>query len=134
MNFTRQEALLAKSLPPTLFIFCLGKHHKHCVLVVKIVVLKITSATQILFFFFSIETKTFLHIFSLNYYLTLFIFSLNYTLVITKFSIYNSCLRDKKLTFDSFLALLKERLNIQCEITIVHNKISTFNKPYKYLL
>ena len=62
------------------------------------------------------------------------LYSLNYMLLIAKFYIYNNCLHNKKLSFDSFLVLLKERINIQREIAIVHNKISTFNKTYEYLL
>ena len=38
-----------------------------------------------------------------------YIYSLNYALLIAKYSIYNSCLHEKELCFDSFLALLKEK-------------------------
>ena len=37
------------------------------------------------------------------------IYCLNYALLIAKYSIYNSCLHEKKLCFDSFLALLNEK-------------------------
>ena len=66
-----------------------------------------------------------------------YIYSLNYTLLIAKYSIYNSCLHEKKLCFDSFLALLKEKINIQCvqrEIAIANNKITIFNKTYGNIL
>ena len=42
-----------------------------------------------------------------------YIYSLNYALFIAKYYIYNSCLHEEKLCFDSFLALLKEKINIQ---------------------
>ena len=58
------------------------------------------------------------------------IYCLNYALLIAKYSIYNSCLHEKKLCFDSFLALLKEKISIQREIAIANNKITLFNKAY----
>ena len=39
-------------------------------------------------------------------------YSLNYTLLIAKYSIFCKCLHDEKLCFESFLSLLKERLNL----------------------
>ena len=53
-----------------------------------------------------------------------YIYSLNYTLLIAKYSIYNSC----------FLALLKEKINIQREIAIANNKITIINKTYGNIL
>ena len=43
------------------------------------------------------------------------IYCLNYALLIAKYSIYNtcSCLHEKKLCFDSFLALLKEKISYE---------------------
>ena len=41
-----------------------------------------------------------------------YIYSLNYALI-AKYSIYNSCLHEKELCFDSFLALLQEKINTQ---------------------
>ena len=55
-------------------------------------------------------------------------------LLIAKYSIYNSCLHEKELCFDSFLALLKEKINIQREIAIANNKITIFNKTYEKIL
>ena len=61
-----------------------------------------------------------------------YIYSLNYTLLIAKYSIYNSCLHEKKLCFDSFLALLKEKMiysgkkllqTIQLQYVIKHMEI-----------
>ena len=63
-----------------------------------------------------------------------YIYSLNYALLIAKYSIYNSCLHEKELCFDSFLALLKEKINIQREIAIANNKITIFNKTYGKIL
>lgn len=40
----------------------------------------------------------------------------------------------KKLCFDSFLALLKEKINKQREIAIANNKIIQFNKAYGNIL
>ena len=62
------------------------------------------------------------------------IYSLNYALLIAKYSIYNSCLHKKERYFDSFLALLKEKINIQREIAIANNKITIFNKTYGKIL
>ena len=62
------------------------------------------------------------------------IYSLNYALLIAKYSICNSCLHEKKLCFDSFLALLKEKINIQREIATANNKITIFNKTYGKIL
>ena len=56
-------------------------------------------------------------------------FSLNYTLLIAKYSIYSKCLRD-----DSFLSLLMEKVNVQREIAIQNNKLTTFNEIYGNLL
>ena len=53
---------------------------------------------------------------------------------IAKYSIYNSCLHEEKLCFDSFLALLKEKINIQREIAIANNKITIFNETYGMIL
>ena len=39
-----------------------------------------------------------------------YIYSLNYALLIAKYSIYNSCLHEKRLCFDNFLTLLKEKI------------------------
>ena len=55
-------------------------------------------------------------------------YSLNYVLLIAKFHIYCSCLHDEKLSFDSFLILLKEKLNIQKEIAFKNKSITTFQK------
>jgi len=63
-----------------------------------------------------------------------YIYSLNYALFIAKYSIYNSCLHEEKLCFDSFLALLKEKINIQREIAIANNKITIFNETYGMIL
>ena len=60
-------------------------------------------------------------------------YPLNYTPLIAKFSINNSYWH-KKLRFDSFLALLKEKINIQREIAIANNKITQFNKAYGNIL
>ena len=38
------------------------------------------------------------------------LYSLNYSLFLAKYSIYSSCLQEKKLYFDSFLTLLREKL------------------------
>ena len=62
------------------------------------------------------------------------LYSLNYALLIAKFTIYNSCLHERKLCFDSFLPFLNEKINIQHEIAIAHNKITAFNKTFKNLL
>ena len=60
--------------------------------------------------------------------------SLNYTFLIAKYSIYNSCFHEKKLCFDSCLALLKEKINIQRETAIANNKITIFNKTFGNIL
>ena len=58
-------------------------------------------------------------------------YSLNYVLLIAKFHIYCSCLHDEKLLFDSFLILLKEKLNIQKEIAFKNKSITTFQKSFQ---
>ena len=58
-------------------------------------------------------------------------YSLNYALLIAKFHIYCSCLHDEKLSFDSFLILLKEKLNIQKEIAFKNKSITTFQKSFQ---
>ena len=60
-------------------------------------------------------------------------FSLNYTLLIAKYSIYSKCLHEK-LCFDSFLSLLMEKVNVQREIAIQNNKLTSFNEIYGNLL
>ena len=57
-------------------------------------------------------------------------FSLNYALLIAKFSIYRSCLLDVTLSFDSFLALLYDKLNIQKRIAIKNKTITAFEKTF----
>ena len=54
-------------------------------------------------------------------------YSFNYVLLIAKFSIYCSCLHDEKLSFDSFLILLKEKLKIQKEIAFKNNAIHDYS-------
>ena len=49
------------------------------------------------------------------------IYALNYTLVIAKYSIYGSHLQGKK-------SLFKRKINIEREIAIAENKITTFNQ------
>ena len=61
-------------------------------------------------------------------------YSLNYVLLIAKFSIYCSCLHDEKLSFDSFLILLKEKLNIQKEIALKNKSITAFQKSFQHFL
>ena len=61
-------------------------------------------------------------------------YSLNYVLLIAKFSIYCSCLHDEKLSFDSFLMLLKEKLNIQKEIALKNKSITAFQKSFQHFL
>ena len=61
-------------------------------------------------------------------------FSLNCTLLIAKYSIYSKCLHDEKLCFDSFLSLLKEKVNVQREIAIQSNKLTSFNEIHGNLL
>ena len=58
-------------------------------------------------------------------------YSLNYALLIAKFHVYCSCLHDEKLSFDSFLILLKEKLNIQKEIAFKNKSITTFQKSFQ---
>ena len=61
-------------------------------------------------------------------------YSLNYALLIAKFSIYCSCLHDVKLSFDSFLTLLHEKLKIQREIAIGNKTFTTFQNIFKHFL
>ena len=58
--------------------------------------------------------------------------SLNYVLLIAKFSIYCSCLNDEQLS-DSFLILLKEKLNIQKEIAFKNKSMTAFQKSFQYI-
>jgi len=58
-------------------------------------------------------------------------YSLNCVLLIAKFSIHCSCLLDEKLSFDSFLILLKEKLNIQKEIAFKNKSIAAFQKFFQ---
>ena len=46
----------------------------------------------------------------------------------------SKCLHDEKLCFDSFLSLLMEKVNIQREIAIQNNKLTTFNEIYGNLI
>ena len=50
------------------------------------------------------------------------------------YSIFCKCLHDEKLCFESFLSLLKERLNIQREIAIQNNKLPEFKEIYGNVL
>ena len=59
-------------------------------------------------------------------------YSLNYTLLIAKFSIYCSCLDDVKLSFDSFVTLLRKKLNIYKQIAIGNETFTTFQNTLKY--
>ena len=61
-------------------------------------------------------------------------YSLNYALLIAKFSIYCSCLHDEKPSFDSFLILLREKLNIKKEIALKNKSITAFENTFHYLL
>ena len=61
-------------------------------------------------------------------------YSLNYTLLIAKYSIFCKCLHDEKLCFESFLSLIKEKLNIQREIAIQNNKLPECKEIYGNLL
>ena len=61
-------------------------------------------------------------------------YSLNYVLLIAKFSIYCSCLHDEKLSFDSFLIRLKEKLNIKKEIALKNKSITAFQKSFQHFL
>ena len=61
-------------------------------------------------------------------------YSLNYVLLIAKFSIYCSCLHDEKLSFDSFLVLLKEKLKIQKEIAFKNNALTAFQKSFQHII
>ena len=61
-------------------------------------------------------------------------YSLNYTLLIAKYSIFCKCLHGEKLCFESFLSLLKEKLNIQREIAIQNNKLPECKEIYGNLL
>ena len=58
-------------------------------------------------------------------------YSLNHVLLIAKFHIYCSCLHDEKLSFDSFLILLKEKLNIQKEIAFKNKSITIFQTSFQ---
>ena len=60
-------------------------------------------------------------------------YSLNYVLLIAKFSIYCSCLHDEQLSFDSFLVLLKEKLNIQKEIAFKNKSMTAFQKSFQHI-
>ena len=62
------------------------------------------------------------------------LYSLNYSLLLAKYSIYSSCLQEKKLYFDSFLTLLREKINLQREIAVHNNNITKFNTIYRPLL
>jgi len=62
------------------------------------------------------------------------LYSLNYSLLIAKYTIYSSCLQEKKLCFDSFLMLLREKINIQREIAVHDNNITKFKTIYRFLL
>ena len=62
------------------------------------------------------------------------LYTLNYTLLIAKYSIKSSSLQEKKLCFDSFLTLLREKINIQREIAVRNNNITKFNTIYRFLL
>ena len=62
------------------------------------------------------------------------LYSLNYSLLIAKYSIYSSCLQEKKLCFDCFLTLLREKINIQREIAVRNNNLTNFNTIYRFLL
>ena len=59
--------------------------------------------------------------------------SLNYVLLIAKFSIYCSCLHDEQLSFDSFLILLKEKLNLQKEIAFKNKSMTAFQKSFQHI-
>ena len=61
-------------------------------------------------------------------------YSLNYMFFIAKYFIYSKCLHDEKLCFDSFLSLLMEKVNVQREIAIQNNKLTSFNEIYGNLL
>ena len=61
------------------------------------------------------------------------LYSLNYSLLLEKYSIYSSCLQEKKLYFDSFLTLLREKINLQREIAVHNNNITKFNIIYRPL-
>jgi len=61
-------------------------------------------------------------------------YSLNYVLLVAKFSIYCSCLHDEKLSFDSFLILLKEKLKIQKKIVLKNNVLTAFQKSFEHII
>jgi len=61
-------------------------------------------------------------------------YSLNCVLLIAKFSIYYSCLHDEKLSFDSFLILLKEKLKIQKEIAFNNKSLSAFQRSFQHII
>ena len=62
------------------------------------------------------------------------LYTLNYSLLIAKYSIYCSCLQEEKLSFDRFLMLLREKINIQREIAVRNNNLTKFNSIYRFLL
>ena len=55
-------------------------------------------------------------------------YSLNYALFIAKYSIYNSCLHEEKLCFDSFLALLKKKLTYNEKLLLQTTKLQYLMK------
>jgi len=61
-------------------------------------------------------------------------YSLNYLLLIAEFSIYCSLLHDEKLSFDSFLILIKEKLKIQKEIAFKNNALTAFQESFQYII
>ena len=61
-------------------------------------------------------------------------YSLNYVLLTAKFSIYCSGLHDEKLSFDSFLIRLKEKLKIQKEIAFNNKSLSAFQRSFQHII
>ena len=61
-------------------------------------------------------------------------YSLSYVLLIAKFSIYCCCLHDEKLSFDSFLILLKEKLKIQKEFAFKNNALTAFQESFQHII
>ena len=61
-------------------------------------------------------------------------YSLNHVLRIAKFSVYCSCLHDEKLSFESFLILLKEKLKIQKELAFKNKFLTTFQKSFQHVI
>jgi len=62
-------------------------------------------------------------------------YPLNYVLLTAKFSIYCSCLHDEKLSFDSFLILLKEKLRIKLkEIAFKNKSLTAFQKSFQHII